>query len=182
MGPVVSFVLAIVFLGERPSRARSALLSLGFVGVMLVVKPGFSTSPGMLWALGAGTCYGLYLATTRAVAGDYRPRFLLMSQLLIGAVILAPLGLSVEMPEMRVGIASLIVLSALGSAVGNYLLVVANRSAEASLIAPLVYTQLISATVLGVLVFGAWPDAVSLAGLGLIIFSGLATLTLQKKA
>jgi len=181
VGPVVSYVLAILFLGETPSRGRSLLLALGFAGVMLVVKPGFGMTPGMGFALAAGTFYGAFLATTRAVAGAYRPRFLLISQLLIGTVILTPLGLGVTWPAPTLPLAGLVLLSAFGSALGNYLLVLANKRAEASLIAPLVYSQLLSATVAGVLVFGDWPDAYALAGLVLIAVSGFGSLLAHRR-
>ena len=180
VGPIVSYVLAIQFLGESPSRGRTVLLGLGFVGVLLVVKPGFGASVGMVFAFAAGGCYGAYLAMTRTVAGAYRPRFLLMSQLIVGTVLLTPLGLSVDLPDFDLPIVALIIVSTLGSALGNYLLVLANKSAEASLIAPLVYTQLFSATVAGLLVFGDWPDTYALLGLILIALSGFGSLFVQK--
>lgn len=182
VGPGVSYVIAVLFLGERPSTLRSLLLGLGFIGVMLVVKPGFGVSFGLFYALAAGCFYGAYLAMTRTVAGSYRPRLLLMSQLLIGTLLLTPMGLSVEMPTLDWTIFALLSLSALGSAVGNYILVVVNKTAEASLIAPLVYSQLISATVLGVVVFGEWPDVISLCGLGLILLSGFGSLLAHQRA
>ena len=180
IGPVVSYVLAVLFLRERPSALRGLLLGLGFLGVMLVVKPGFGATPGIGFALLAGTFYGAYLVMTRVVAGDFRPRFLLISQLLIGTVALAPLAAMAEVPPVDLRLSFLVLLSAAGSAVGNFLLVLANRRAEASLIAPLVYSQLISATVLGVLVFGDWPDAWSLIGLAVIAASGIGSLVLQR--
>lgn len=180
IGPVVSYVLAVLFLRERPSALRGLLLGLGFLGVMLVVKPGFGATPGIGFALLAGTFYGAYLVMTRVVAGDFRPRFLLISQLLIGTVALAPLAAMAEVPPLDLRLSFLVLLSAAGSAVGNFLLVLANRRAEASLIAPLVYSQLISATVLGVLVFGDWPDAWSLIGLAVIAASGIGSLVLQR--
>lgn len=181
IGPIVSYGLAVVFLGERPARARAALLALGFVGVLLVVQPGAEFRPGMIFALLAGCCYGGYLAMTRLVAGRYRPRFLLFSQLALGAVALAPIGLAGGWPSLSGETSLLILLSALGSAVGNYLLVRANRGAEASLIAPLIYTQLISATLAGIAVFGDWPTALTLVGLGIILASGLASLWIVAK-
>lgn len=180
IGPLVSYVLAIVFLKERPTAARSLLLGLGFVGVLLVVKPGFGLSRGLLFALGAGCCYGTYLMLTRAVAGRYRPRFLLFSQLLLGTCLLAPRGV-LDVPwEAELSIWGLVALSALASAAGNYLLVVANQRAEAGLIAPLVYSQLVSAVVFGVLFFADWLDALSLFGLGLILISGTGALFLTR--
>jgi drug/metabolite transporter (DMT)-like permease len=180
VGPVVAFVLAAIVLKERPSVKRSALMALGFLGVMLVVKPGFGFTAGMGFALASGTLYGGFLVLTRSIARNYRPRFLLISQLLTGAVLLAPAGLSAQMPDMGAGVLLLVLLSALGSAAGNYMLVVANRRAEASLIAPLVYTQLISAAGIGALVFGDWPDAISSTGLVLIALSGFGSLAVRQ--
>ncbi|MEO0937164.1 MAG: DMT family transporter [Pseudomonadota bacterium] len=181
IGPVVSYLLAVLFLGERPRAAQTLLLSLGFVGVMLVVKPGFGAGPGMGFALAAGCFYGAFLAMTRVVAGAYRPRLLLFSQLAVGTVLLAPLGLNAagNAPSLDLPLAGLFVLSAFGSAAGNYLLVVASKRAEASLIAPLIYTQLISAVVLGFAVFGDVPDALAVVGMCLILVSGLGALGLR---
>lgn len=182
IGPVVSYILAILFLGEPASRLRSLLLGVGFIGVMFVVKPGFGGGWGMGFALAAGICYGSYLAMTRLLAASYRPKFLLMSHLLIGSVVLAPMGLSNIPPQLSLSVGALIVISAFGSALGNYLLVIANRSAQASLIAPLVYSQLISATLAGVLVFSDWPDIYALFGLCLITLSGFGSLLAQPKS
>lgn len=176
IAPIVSYVLAVLFLGERVTRVRTAFLLLGFAGVMLVVKPGFGATAGIGFALLAGCFYGIYLATTRWVAGSYRPRFLLISQLMIGAVLLTPMGLGTDLPQMDAWLWGLILISALGSAAGNYLLVRANRMADASIIAPLVYTQLISATVFGVIFFSDLPDSLGLLGLALIAVSGFGSL------
>ncbi|QGX98331.1 DMT family transporter [Roseovarius faecimaris] len=181
IGPIASTVLAVIFLRERPSLLRVALLILGFVGVMLVVKPGFGATPGIGFAVLAGVFYGAFLATTRAIAGLYRPRLLLLSQLLVGALVLSPFGIATAAPSaMTASLWGLIGLSALGSAAGNYLIVQANRQADASLIAPLIYSQLIAATISGVLVFGDWPDALALMGLVTILVSGLGSLWLVR--
>lgn len=180
VGPIISYVLAVIILRERPTKSHSLLLCLGFFGVLLVVKPGFDMSSGTLFAVLAGVFYGCYLFMTKLLAGAMRPSILLVSQLLIGTVLLTPMGLNAPMPENELTIWLLILVSALGSAAGNYLLVVANRSADASLVAPLVYTQLISATFIGVFVFRDWPDTVALTGLFLIALSGLGSLALKR--
>jgi drug/metabolite transporter (DMT)-like permease len=89
------------------------------------------------------------------------------------------LGASIPLPEGSTALYLLILGSALGSASGNYLLVVVNRRAEASLIAPLIYTQLISATAVGLWVFGDTPDPVAMLGLILILLSGIGSLWLR---
>ncbi len=176
IAPLISFILSMVFLGEQPSRMRAVLLGLGFVGVLLVVKPGFGASFGMVYGVIAGISYGCYLMLTRVTSPLYRPRLLLMTQLIVGSIAVTPLGMQAALPDMTPYMVLLILISALASAGGNLLLAVANRNAEASLIAPLVYTQLITATVLGVVVFDDWPDLYSFAGLSLIALSGLASL------
>ncbi len=183
IGPIISYILAVVLLKEKPSRLQTGLLILGFVGVISVVKPGFGASSGMVLSLIAGTCYGAYLASTKMIASDYRPRFLLFSQLFIGSIILTPFGIfnDIEIPTLDVNISFLLLGSALFSAAGNYLLVIANRMADASLIAPLVYSQLIYGAVFGVVVFGDIPDISSSIGLLLICASGFGTLLLFKK-
>ena len=182
IGPIISFLLAVVFLGERPTWARLWLLLLGFAGVLLVVKPGFGFAPGLGWALMAGVSYGIYLASTRVVAPLYRPRLLLISQLIIGAIVLSPFGITAAWPPLDPTTLALVTASAVGSAIGNYLIVISNRRADASLIAPLIYTQLISATVAGYFVFGDWPDAWVMLGLVIILVSGLGTLWLVRDA
>lgn len=181
IGPIVAYVLAVVLLKERITPTRSALLALGFVGVLLVIKPGFGFTPGLGFALVAGALYGSYLTATRAVAPLLRPRLMLISQLLIGTVLLAPLGLTALPDSLTFPFFGLILLSALASAAGNLLLVTLSKTTDSSIIAPLVYVQLISATVLGYLVFGDWPDALSIFGLAIILASGLAGLALARR-
>jgi drug/metabolite transporter (DMT)-like permease len=181
IGPVVAYALSILLLKERVTRARSALLAVGFAGVLLVVQPSATMGPGMGFALLAGVCYGSYLTATRWLAGAYRPRFLLTAQLVIGAVLLAPLGLTHLPGSGSPAIWGLVLLSALASAFGNFLLVVINRTTPATISAPLIYFQLVAAAVLGVLVFGDWPDMLSLIGLAVILLSGLGGFALARR-
>lgn len=173
VSPVVSYFLSALLLKERISAGRTVMLLFGLLGVMLVVKPGFGATAGMGFALLAGCLHGSYLVATRWLAGAYRPRFLLISQLLIGAVILSPLALGAETAAFDPTAVGLVCTSAIGSAAGNYLLVVASRTTPASLIAPLIYTQLIAAALSGYLVFSDWPDSVAFLGLFIILISGL---------
>ena len=167
-------------MGEAVSRSKTLLLLVGFIGVLMVVQPGFGMSSGILFALLAGCCYGCYLAMTRLVAGAFPAPLLLISQLMIGSIVLLPVGISEPLLSLNAASYFLICLSAIFSAAGNYLLVLANRWAEATLIAPLVYSQLISASVAGLVVFGDWPDGLSFVGLSLILVSGFGSLMLQK--
>ena len=179
IGPILSWALSVWLLREPFSILRLLLMCVGFVGVILVVKPGFGMTPGMGFAVLAGLFYGLYLVMNRAMAAVASPRALLMSQLLIGALVLAIPGL-LSLPAITITVSGLTVISAAGSAVGNFLLIAAYTKAEASRMAPFVYTQLLWATMLGQLIFGATPDALALVGLMLLVASGAASILVRR--
>lgn len=181
IGPIVAYVLSVLLLKEKVTLTRTALLGLSFIGVLMVVKPGFGATIGMGFAILAGIFHGSYVVATRWIAPLYRPRLLLISQLVLGAILLAPFGLA-TMPDSLtlIGI-GLVAISALGSALGNLLLVTLSKTTPSSVIAPLIYTQLLSATAFGYFVFSDWPDLISFAGLALILATGLGSLMLLRR-
>ena len=178
VGPILAYGLSAWLLREGFSRARMVLLGIGFLGVLLVVKPGFGMTPGLGFAVLAGVFYGAFLTASRWLSEIARPGVLLFSQLAVGAVALAPFGLA-ALPVLAPTISALTLGSALGSMLGNLCLILALRMAPASQLAPFVYTQLIAATALGWAVFGALPDALTFVGLAVLLISGLASLALR---
>lgn len=179
VGPILAYVLSAWLLGEGFSRGRMVLLGTGFLGVLLVVKPGFGMTPGLGFALLAGVFYGGFLTASRWLSDTAPPGALLFSQLVVGALALAPFGLS-ALPAAEPRLIALTFGSALGSMLGNLFLILALRMAPASQLAPFVYTQLIAATVLGWAVFDTLPDRLTLIGLAVLLASGLATLALRR--
>ncbi len=174
IGPVVAFVLSAILLKERVTVLRAILLALSFCGVLIVVRPGFGFTAGMGFAVLAGCFHGSYLVATRWLAPGYRPRFLLISQLIIGAVLLSPFAAS-GVGAFDAPVAGLLAISAIGSAMGNLLLVQVNRTTPAGVIAPLIYSQLIAAMIFGLVIFGDWPDGWTLVGLMVIIAAGVGS-------
>ena len=179
VGPILSFALSAVLLGERVRTVQAVLLALGFGGVLLVVRPGFGMSPGLGYAVLAGCFYGSFLVASKWLSGAYPPRTLLLSQLVTGAVVLAPFGLA-RVPEIDGTIAFLVFVSAAGSMAGNLLLILAYKAAPATQLAPFVYFQLVAATALGFLVFGDVPEPLTWAGLALLVASGFASLAVRR--
>ena len=179
IGPILSFFLSAWLLKEPVSKARTLLLLTGFGGVLLVVKPGIAMSSGVGFALLAGLFYGSFLTANRWLADVAPPRALLLSHMLIGTVVLMVPGLT-HIPEFTAKTTALTVLSAFASMAGNLLLILAYRMAPASKMAPLVYFQLIAATILGWAVFRDIPDPLTLLGLGVLIISGLGSATLKR--
>lgn len=179
VGPILSFFLSAWLLKEPVTKAQTVLLLIGFGGVLLVVKPGFGMTPGIGFALLAGLCYGSFLTANRWLADTAPPRALLLSHMLIGTVVLMVPGLT-HIPEFTMEITALTLLSAFASMAGNLLLIVAYRMAPASKMAPLVYFQLIAATVLGWAVFKDVPDPLTMLGLCVLVVSGLGSATLKR--
>lgn len=179
IGPILSYFLSAALLKEQISRWRSVLLLVGFSGVLLVVKPGLDMGPGMGFAVIAGLFYGSYLVANRWLHDLARPRMLFFSQLVVGSVVLTPIGLT-HVPPLSLDLSVLILISAVFSGVGNLCLVLAYRRMGASQLAPLVYLQLITATVMGILVFDTWPDQLALLGLILLITSGFLSFVKLK--
>lgn len=174
IGPIVSYFGSALFLGEEISFKRTIFLFIGFCGVLLVVKPGVNISAGMGFAMLAGVFYGGFLITSKWLAHLADSKTLLLSQLLVGSIFLLPGGLQ-SIPSFNLDIALLVFLSAAASALGNLLLIMANQREDASKLAPLVYIQLIAATIYGALIFNTIPDGISLIGLSLLLVSGFAS-------
>lgn len=178
IGPLISYVLAAVFLRETVTRLRSALILVGFLGVLIVVRPGMGASAGLLWAVLAGVCYGVFLTMSRWLGHLGSPLSLTFTQLVIAAILLLPLGLA-NAPPATATVAGLASLSALCSMLGNLLLLFAYAHAPATRLAPLVYFQLIAAVGLGWLVFDDLPDVWTWTGLVVILGAGIASTRLR---
>ncbi|MEM8824942.1 MAG: DMT family transporter [Pseudomonadota bacterium] len=179
VGPIFSYVLSIWLLGERVRPWQTVLLGVGFCGVLLVVKPGFGMTPGLAFAVCAGLCYGAFLTASKWLATIAAPRQLMLSQTLLGTLMLAPMGV-LTLPDFTPPVTGLTLVSGLASASGNLLLILAFRREGATTLAPFVYFQLIAATVYGVLIFGSFPDPLALLGLVMLVSAGFATLAVRR--
>ncbi|MEQ6250548.1 DMT family transporter [Sulfitobacter sp. HNIBRBA3233] len=178
VGPLLSYALAMVFLREAVTPLRSALIVMGFCGVLVVVQPGGGASVGLLWALLAGSCYGVFLVMSRWLGHLASPLALTSTQLFIAAFLLLPLGLW-HLPPLDLPVVALTATSAVCSMLGNLLLLYAYQFAPATRVAPLVYFQLLAAVGLGWAVFGDLPDTWTWVGLGIIIVAGFGSARLR---
>ncbi len=174
IGPIFSYLLSVLLLGETVTPRRTILMLVGFAGVLLVVRPGFDMNPGLLLAAIAGLCYGGFLTSSRWLSTTGRPGSLLFTQLFLSFVMMTPFAWH-SLPTFNPAIITLTATSALFSMGGNFLLLFAYARAPASAMAPYVYFQLIAAVALGYSVFGDLPDAITISGLVLIIGAGIAS-------
>ena len=181
IGPIVAYFLAAAVLNERITLLRSVLLFIGFGGVVLVVKPSIGITTGMLFALVAGVCYGCMLVANRWLARFFRPRLILLSTLLAGSIALTPAAIESIPPTIDSSIIGLVLVSSIASALGNLLIIEVSRHLDSNIVAPFVYSQLITAAILGIFLFNEWPDAYSLIGLAIIFTSGILSFVLSNK-
>ena len=175
IGPLVASALAYFLLGESFSVRRGLAVLVGFSGAMIIVRPGVSMETGYLYALSAGACFGAFLVASRACTRSVHPFAAVAYQTIIGALVLAPFGVSI-LWEFRVEHAGLLALTGLGSALANVFVVLALTMAPATLLAPLVYVEIIGAAILGYLIFGDVPSLQTTGGIVLIVLAGLVLI------
>ncbi|MDT3735231.1 MAG: DMT family transporter [Denitratisoma sp.] len=175
LSPLLVTLLAGPFLGERIGAGRWAAVVVGFAGVILIARPGGAlTMAGVLWALAGAACYAAYQLLTRRLSHAEHPLTLLFYTALVGTAVMS-LALPWFWFEFSPSPQQWLQIASLGfyGGVGHFILIRAFRLAPASTLTPFGYTQLIWAGLLGWLVFGHIPDALSAAGMAVIAASGL---------
>ncbi|HHY48983.1 MAG TPA: DMT family transporter [Alphaproteobacteria bacterium] len=173
LAPIFIVVLSVVFLKEAVRWQRWLFLAMSFVGVLLVVRPGFrELQPGHLAAVGAALCGSIATTVLRHVAPDEKRVSLIGVPL--GYILIAN-GL-LMIPDVRLPtwqeFALLLTIGGLGGT-GNVLFINATRTARASEIAPMQYSQIAWAITFGAVFFHEYPDLLAYAGLAVVVVFGV---------
>jgi drug/metabolite transporter (DMT)-like permease len=178
--PFVILIGSALLLREPVSALRWLMVILGFIGTALVIRPAFgSMSPGTPFALASGFLYAGSMLATRKL-GSQDPA-------LVTSAISALLGVvaySLLVPFVWVmpGLTDWPLMALMGfiAAIGHFMIVHAHRLATAAQLAPFGYTEIVSAIVLGLLVFGDIPAPIVWLGIALIVASGIAAMRLRR--
>ena len=171
--PFLITAFAPIVLGEIPGVRRWAAIGVGFMGSLLVIRPGFGeVPPGAGYVLAAAAAFAGYNLLTRRVAGDGGHWQVLVFQMLAGTLLTTPL-LMIGWHTPDAFALMLFAGMGLASVGGHYLLIRAYQFAPAPVLAPFSYFEIISATVLGFAVFGDFPDKLTWAGVAIIAASGI---------
>jgi len=175
--PFLVAVLAGPILDEWVGVRRWAAIGVGFLGVLVVARPGFgSVHPAALFSLAAAFTLAFYNVTTRLLARTDSSETTLFYSNFVGFVATTPMLPWVwTPPKDAIDIGLMAAVGAFG-AIGHYLLIVAHRFTPASVLSPFMYTQLLWAGTLGYLVFDDVPNHWTLAGAGIVVGSGLYLL------
>jgi drug/metabolite transporter (DMT)-like permease len=173
--PILVTLLAVRFMGERAPRGTWLALACSFAGVLLIIRPGSSLfGPSALLPLLAAVFATGYTLLTRQLAGRDDGISTLFIGGLVATLLLSGLvPLYWEPPESWAHVGLLIFAGAVGAG-GHLLLVRAYERANASTLAPYTYAHTVAALCTGWLVFGTFPDALALAGMALIVATGVA--------
>ena len=175
VAPLVVVILAHFLLDEEIGRGRWLAVIGGFAGALLIARPGGAISlEGGLLMSAAAICYAVYQIQTRLLSPTEHPLTMLFYTALVGTVsmtLAAPLYWGGPWPDL----ADALAICALGifGGTGHLMLTRAFRDAPASLLSPLLYVQLIWATLAGGLIYDHWPDALSVAGMAVIAAASL---------
>ena len=173
IAPIVVTALSPIILGEKLGLHRSLAVLVGFVGVYIILRPEFSGDRfGYILGLGAGSCLGMFYMANRKLA-EYQPQLVAVTYTAVfGTLLLLP-TLPFVWIIPRPSDSALLTSFVLLAIIGQIFLISAFSYTKASTLAPFQYTQLIAATIVGVIVFDTFPDQTTWLGIFLIVVSGL---------
>lgn len=180
--PLLVGLLSGPVLGEKVGRARWIAIAAGFIGVLVIARPGGGISmEGLGWALATAVAYVIYQLQTRILAPTENTWTLLFYTAWVGtAAMTLAMPAFWTTPEIHgFDWVLLVSMGALGGG-GHYLLTRAFRYAPASTLSPLLYAQLIWAALYGALFFDHWPSHLSLLGMAIIVGSSLGLALLER--
>jgi len=180
--PLLVALLAGPLLGEWVGPRRLAAIGVGFLGILVIARPGTAAlHPAMLLTVANTFCYAFYAITTRMLAAHDPPSTTMTYGGLAGVVLLTPVLPFIWTTPPNYWVFAALLATGLLGAVGHGLLTIAHSYAPASLLSPFIYTQIVWTTALGYLVFGDLPDRWTMIGAGIVIASGLYLLARERK-
>lgn len=180
--PLVVALLAWPMLGERTTVSRLVALGIGFVGVVIVIRPGTELFQwASLFVVASATCYALYQILTRRIAGIETPETSAIYSSIVGAFgLIAVLPFVWKTPESLRDIVYFCSLGVLG-ALGHYCVARAMHYAPANVVSPFQYMQLLGSVAVGYLFFGNFPDFLGWIGAAIIVGAGVSIGWSQRK-
>ncbi|WP_397458088.1 DMT family transporter [Pseudomonas asplenii] len=181
LAPLLVTALSVPLLGERVSRSQWAAVITGFIGVLIVIRPGGALfTPAILLPLCSALFFGFYQLLTRMLSGIDSPT---TSNFLTGIfnslIMSALLPFFWSTPSLVHGL-FMVGLGACGM-LGHLLLTQAFRHAPPAMLAPFSYGQILFAGMYGYLIFDHMPDLFAVVGIAVVCLSGLAVVWGQRR-
>ncbi len=176
IAPLLITALSVPFLGERVGIRRWIAVCVGFAGMLVIVRPGGGLfQMAALLPIGVTVFYAFYQIITRLISHRTNPINSVFYTAIVGG-----LGMSFivpffwQMPTLEQW--GMMFIAGLLGGLGHWAIIIAYQRSEAPLVAPFAYTELIWATILGLTVFGDFPDDWTFVGATVIAASGMYIL------
>ncbi|WP_170430886.1 DMT family transporter [Ruegeria arenilitoris] len=171
--PLIVTVLSIPLLGEIVRAQRWAAVGVGLIGVLIVLRPGTTEiTLGHLAALTAAFCSAFGSVLVRKIGNEERSAVLILYPMLLAIVVMSLMQPAVYQPPSLLNLA-MMALVGVFSVIAQHLIILAYRAAPAGVVAPSQYSQIIWATLFGMIFFGEHPDGWVAVGASIIIASGV---------
>ena len=172
--PIIVTALSPKLLGEQVGPRRWAAVAVGFVGALIVVRPGHANFDWHALLIVASTvCSSFYQLFSRRYGQTERPDASATVATIVGTLAASPFVPFEWVTPHTVWHAVLFVGMGIMAGTGHYFLTIAYSQAPASVVTPFNYTQLIGSAAMGFIVFHEFPDLWTWVGAGVIIASGL---------
>ena len=173
VAPLITTALSPFILGEKVGVRRWSAVLIGFMGSLIVIRPGFiDFNLASVAALGTGFFYGIYLIITRKLHTSDSPLLTLLLTGVVGAVIGSFL-VPIVWVNPTFNQWSLLALMGIFACVGHLFLILSLKYADASKLAPFGYFEIITNIILGYYFFRDFPDNWTFLGLLIIVSSGV---------
>ena len=171
--PLIVTALSPYFLKERVGRRRWTAVIVGFIGVLLVIRPGIvEFNWASLASLGTGLCYAIYLIVTRSLKDTDNGLLTLLFTSIVGTIVLS---LYLPFVWINPSLNQLLLAVNMGfiAALAHGLIIISYNYSDASKLAPLGYFEIIPNIIIGYIWFSDFPDKYTVLGLLVIILSGI---------
>ena len=173
VAPLITTALSPIFLGEKVGFRRWSAVIIGFVGSLIVIRPGFiEFNLATVAALGTGFFYGIYLVITRKLHSSDSPLLTLLLTGVVGAII-GSFIVPVVWINPTFNQWSLLALMGIFACLGHLFLILSLKYADASKLAPFGYFEIVTNVMLGYYFFGDFPNYWTWTGLAIIVCSGI---------
>lgn len=179
--PLLVALLAAPILGERIGWQRLTAIGVGFIGILVITRPGLGTMhPAALLSLAGSVAYAFYNIVTRMLASSDSIATTTLYSSVAGIVLVTPVLPWIWSTPSSPLVWFLLATTGFYGAFGHWLLVLAHARAPAAILAPFIYSQIVWMLALGYILFGDWPDTWTFVGAGIVIASGLYLLSRER--
>ena len=180
-GPLLIVALSALLLRETVGPRRWGAVIVGFIGVLVIIRPGAGAFQlAALLPVAVAFFYALYQIITRHLSHRSDPLNMLFYTAITGAVVMSiivPFDWQTPTGEQWL---MLVAIGFLGG-LGHYAIIKAYERSETALVAPFAYTEIVWATLVGLVIFGDFPDTLTFVGTAIIVASGVYVLHRERK-